>query len=474
MKRKGFFVSALVSLTLGIGLFSGITIGNKTVKEAKAEQTAWYVVGTFGGANKWSHSTGYAMTNTTGDTWVYEGLSFAANDEFKICDEEDKNWQGGWSYNNGSSSAAIKEIFTAAGDGANIVCNTAGVYDITFTKNDWHIKIEENVSETFTVTKYAVLDGVKQEEPIGSESVVEGNTYAVPSEIKKGLYTFGGWYTDVACQNAYVATVLTGDLDLYAKYTLKVTDSYFYYVTGSNSPTNNNVYSFGGTEQFGSWPGTLITNIPGVQEVHGVLNFQGTEQLIYKIPYVTTDNDTNVIINYQGSSQTSDLLLVEHTALWWISYSDTNGDDVDDNKNYHNDDAGLALDLLLDAEAKRNAVTASGGIADYSVCGISASDAASLYNRYYAMTAEQKAYVDATTTYTYNGTDTSTQTSVYYSAVMAQLKAIAVAGDQAVSGAKFIGLLENNNNVLLIVIVSAVAITSAIGLFFIIKRRKYN
>ena len=52
MKRKGFFVSALVSLTLGIGLFSGITIGNKTVKEAKAEQTAWYVVGTFGGANK--------------------------------------------------------------------------------------------------------------------------------------------------------------------------------------------------------------------------------------------------------------------------------------------------------------------------------------------------------------------------------------------------------------------------------------
>lgn len=467
MKIKRVLLTAGLSLSLGLGVFAAVAASNRNFVQAKADVTTpWYVVGKFAGVEKWSHSTGYEMTNTSGSTWVYENLSFAAGDEFKVCDAADANWQGGWSFNNGASSADIKTKFSAANDGANIVCGTAGIYTVTFTQSDWHIKIEEGSLPSHTVTKYAVYDGVLNETAIGTDAVADGETYAVPGGITKTGYHFNGWYTEAACTNAYVAKAVNADFAIYGKYTSLVADSYVYYVTGSKEATTNYIYSYGGDEQFGAWPGTKITTVANVQEVHGVMSFQGTEQLIYKIPYAKTANDSHIILNVgSNSSQTSNMLLVEHSAYWWSSDAE-----------YHNDDAGAALELILAVEAKRNAVVGVSGFADYSICGVSAADAATLYNRYYALSDDVKAYIDVSTTYTYKGTSTSEQENVLYAQIMQQLKAIALAGGQTVSGAsRTLGVAQilTNNYVWVIVLASIITISSA-GLYFFIRKRKMS
>ena len=215
---------------------------------------SWYVVGSFDGVNKWSHSTGYAMTETETDVWVKENLHFKVGDEFKVCDEEDKNWQGGWSYNNGSSNP--KTYFTAANDGANIVCAEEGDYNITFTKSDWHIKVEKY--GVAPLPKYSVdvyVDGVKR----GTEEIEQGALPVAPSAYGKG---FGGWYDDAACSAGHEVTSITAATTVYGEtynlpewmYTLDVSR-----VSTTFGSENTYLYAFDPSGNFNAaWPGVKM------------------------------------------------------------------------------------------------------------------------------------------------------------------------------------------------------------------------
>ena len=172
---------------------------------------------------------------------------------------------------------------------------------------------------------------------------------------------------------------------------------YIYYVLENNTPTNDYIYTWGGSEQFGKWPGTKITDIVGVQEVtnSGVLHFQGSEtpKLIYKIPvttgYPVGDSDfkfNNGIVG-EGGVESAARPINGHSAYWWEGPA--------------NSDAGYSIDFLVAVEAKRNAVPA-GEYKQYSVCGISESDAQSLINTYQSLgTYMQETYIDCTTVNTY-------------------------------------------------------------------------
>ena len=449
----------------------------KMAVETKAADPSWYLVGSFGGENHWSPATGFLMAEVGTNTFQRKSFPFKVNDEFKVCNDATpggSDWQGGWSYNNGDSSADIKaNCFKADGDGANIVCKKAGFYTVTFTKSDWHIKIEEVEVTSHTVTKYAVLGSTLDDEIYSPEQVVEGNTYSAPTSIALGGWVFDKWYADEACTTPFVSQTINSDLTIYAKYNLSTEcDSYFYYVVGSETVPTTHAYTFGGSSQFGAWAGTQITKVGGASEVHGVLAFEGTSQLIYKVPFASSANDTALILNDNGV-QTGDMPLHNKYA-YWFGQGYTTGSDT----------AGVAIDFLLKVENLRNAATF--GEYTTSVCGIDSATAASLWNEYYAFESGIKDMINNTTTWTYKTDavekDNHEETQISYEDIMNQLLVIAIKGGQDVQGGASSAHTQpvtfdnaTKNNITLVIIILSVAAITALGAYlFIDKKRSHK
>ncbi len=464
-------LKTLIAIALSAGgLGTAVTLGavankneNFEVANAAATISSVELRGSFDG---WG--SGIAFTKDgSGDYNLTYSLSNNTQFKIRITGGEEK-----WVGYNWSIDASQIDYDYIGNDGENFKMKSSQslVFKVksTFYSN-WgsDVSIHKNPVASYTVTKHAVLDGVLQSGNIGTDVVPSSDTYAVPSSIHRAGYHFVGWYTNSACTTAYTAGPLSGNLDLYAKYTSLVNNSYVYYVTGNTNTCNDYIYTFGGDDQFGDWPGTKITSVSGVQEVHGVIAFQGTSTNIFKIPYSTGASDTGIIIHNNSGTQTVNMSLVSHSAYWFITDSSL--------VNYHNDDAGAALDLLLAVESKRNAVSASGNIAAYSICGISASDAASLYNTYYALSSDIKTnYIHNSTTYTYDGLDKENQVDVSFEAIMAQLKALAVAGNQTVLGAPNSSILtpKNNQAVVITAVIVGILVSSAAGTFLLLRKKK--
>ena len=476
MKLKHLIPAFALTGILGLGLAVGLQT-NKEVEEVAAatEETTFYidVYSSIWGINNFDEVRVYMYGD--GNTYIWpDGSNDGKGGLTSITVESKKYWSfttEGRTYPNfivycwemnGKGNQTIDLSFASFEPGQNL---------ITIDANDnWNVKNTAtfgtlDVGSTVTVTKYGVYDGVKGSESLGEDSVVSGDSYAVPDRINKTGYHFGGWYTDEACSISYSATTISADMNLYAKYTTLVADSYIYYVTGSETATTNYIYSFGGDFQFGGWKETKVVDVADVAEVHGVLSFNGTSQLIYKIPYSTTAGDTHIIIN-SDSAQSADMPLSAGCAYWFSVNQD--GTDAA---------MGAALDLLLAAEAKRNAVTASGNILAYSICGISVADCASLYNTYYGLNETAKGYVDATTTYTYSGAydgeTVPTETAVSYGDIMNELRARALEGGQTVSGALKIG--SSNGDTTMMVVLASIAVIGVAsfgGLIYFSRKNK--
>ncbi len=480
MKFKHVISTLAIAGLLGLGVAGGIAASRGAV-EAKAatEETTLYIdfhesIWATGGSASVSN---LKVSMTDGETIVYlwnDGSSDSLGNigsvtvgevtygTFSITGRTAYPTVKVYCWNDGTAgnvaSTFTLDQFT---EGQNLITiNSGGSWDANQSITLGTL----NVGTTYDVTKYGVYDGVKAEDSIGSDTVSEGDTYAIPDRINAAGYHFGGWYTDEACTVAYAAQEINADLDLYAKYTTLVADDYIYYVTGSEEATTNYIYSFGGDCQFGAWETTKVVDVDGVAEVHGVLSFNGTPRNIYKIPYSTTAEDTNVIISDGHGNQTADLPLVPGSAY---TFSGDAGDA----------DMGAALDLLLFVEGKRNAVTAVEGLLlDYSICGISAEDAATAWNNYEALSEDAKAYVDATYTWTYagayDGENVPDETGVSYANVMLQLHAIAVAGG-AISESNMLYNVNSTNNAFVITIsIVMTGVVAAGALYFISKKRR--
>ena len=111
-----------------------------------------------------------------------------------------KGWYWDVSCSSAVSSSGVADGFSSS------TGQTATIY----------AKMEAN---DMTITKYAVVDGVKQATSIGSDTVKYNNTYAVPKGIYRANCAFGGWYTNEACTTPYTAKAITSNTPLYAKYT---------------------------------------------------------------------------------------------------------------------------------------------------------------------------------------------------------------------------------------------------------------
>ena len=230
-------------------------------------------------------------------------------------------------------------------------------------------------------------------------------------------------------------------------------DEYIYYVSDSNQTTENKIYSWGYGNQFGGWSGAKIKDLGDKEEVQGTLHFDGNDVKIYKIPYASSDYG-GFLFNYNGSSQSDNKVFVSGDAYTWAE-NDSGA-------------CGDALELLLDIEAARNAATWKGH--SWSVCGISSSDATSFCNRYNALDATGKSYINNSTTYTYTDETATDQDDISYELIMDRLSIIS---GVPVSGAnRMIRLAANSNAAIIIGVITAVLAGTGVAFFLLRKKRK--
>ena len=267
---------------------------------------------------------------------------------------------------------------------------------------------------------------------------------------------------DIICYNSYEDDGIFGIKDYYGP-----TNDYIYYVTESDNPTVDYIYTFGGSEQFGAWPGKKLTDseghpVSGVEEVtrNGVLHFQGSEtpHLIYKIEVQIgyPVGDDMFQLNNGSSSKSADRALSGREAYWWTG----NGES----------DACAGLNFLLELEDARNEAK------DYAVCNISKETATILVNRYNSMGAFiQATYIDCSKVYTYDPQDKSQQTLVSVHAIMVKLSEISgvdLAGGFRAS-TTFQGVLDSSTLMIVVAIIGITSI-STVGIILVIKKRKHN
>lgn len=346
------------------------------------------------------------------------------------------------------------------------ICGSASIPFVANTaKNRWECKdIEYDHTGTTSSMYYSFQIGDEY-----ANSVIDHDSYE-----RYGVY--GADYSACWSTFAYSGTYdfyLEAESDGYGQMFVEKhgeeKETYIYYLSESNfgeGETPNNIYAYGGAEQFGAWPGTPIASIATEVTNHGVLRFDGVyngdqSQYIYKIPVKigSSTGDLKIIINYLGTSKGSDQELVARSAYTWSSRSSYKG---------------AALDLLVEAEKVRNSVEASGDIKKYSVCGISKADASSLYEEYDDIESyEVKRYIDESYAYTYAEDGSERNELVSYAKIMERIGIIAgVLTDPSASRFSVFGF-ENNSIALIIVAVTA---TSALSftLLLVFKKKRHK
>lgn len=273
----------------------------------------------------------------------------------------------------------------------------------------------------------------------------------------------GGSGTWLRLKEAGTYDFIIADATITIKKHSPLTDTYIYYVTEEGEATKDYIYSWGGSMQFGAFPGTKITEVPEVKEVtNGVLHFQGgsDKKLIYKIPlqagYPTGDN--MFMLNNGTSEYKSDERSIMATATyWWTGPA--------------NMEATKGLEFLIEAEAIRNAAE------NHSVCNISREDAKTIVNRYNNNIGSdvRERYVDTSSTYTWTSAEMTDSTLVNYRDIIIRLASIA--GSTYVAGSSLINLGNHPNFDVTIPSILAVIVvvgTIATATLIILKKRKHN
>lgn len=480
MKLKKLIGGTILALTLALGAGAGLSLkaqqvdatgGNKTdhalyvaVKLSTVESTDYSDFNVRintkmdTGDNTWVQATAVNIGDTTtiADSTIFAGTYSELWDGIKILQIQ---------LYDGDTQLEQHEVVNSNWDTTD---RTGYLYN--YEADEWITTYTPPVITYRTITKLAVefVNGEAQEPAdwdIAADSVVDGVKYNVPGAVTKHLEHFDGWYTDTTCETPYIAQKITADLTLYGKFVRLSVDSYFYW-TDKDSTALTNVYFWGEYAPV-AWPGVAVSNYL----VSDVLSYRDQGKL-YKIPCPST-GDFKVILN--GDGQTGDIVVTPKCLVYTYN-SDGWGYSVVD---------GAAADLVARIETARNAVSASGSILKYSVCGIAPSDAQAFYNEYYAMDADTKSGVDSSCTYTYEGSydgeHVPTETNIYFYHIMLSLKKIAEDAGLEVSGSSGRIVLNPNNNVSLdstglIAIVSVIALVSisSVAVLLIIKKRKHN
>ena len=119
-------------------------------------------------------------------------------------------------------AAPTAEGWTFGGWYTEAACTNAFDFTMPITANitlyaKW---TEESVTPPVPTTYTVTFDANGHGTAPAAQSVENGKTATKPTDPMETGWTFGGWYTEAACTNAFdFATAITGNITLYAKWT---------------------------------------------------------------------------------------------------------------------------------------------------------------------------------------------------------------------------------------------------------------
>lgn len=175
------------------------------------------------------------VSTCDGETYVYFTLNGAKG-----------NWPnyttGGGVYMYRLGDAEATEVFVPSSEYANycmasVVCDEYG--NLYYTNDSGHLFCVKSQAHR---VKFNSQGGssVKDQTP------ASGSTVSKPADPTREGYTFGGWYTDEACTEAYdFSSPVAADMTLYAKWVKKAADNNG--GSGNNAGSNGNGGSGNGT-----------------------------------------------------------------------------------------------------------------------------------------------------------------------------------------------------------------------------------
>src|SRR5574344_44394 len=275
------------TMILGFGLPLGLN--NNVAVKADDDSNTWGIIGGFT-SNNWVSDVATSTYNSGTDKHVVSYI-IPQWTNFKI------RQNGVWTHAiNGTTLASVNSDYF--GDGGandyNAFAKVGGKFTFSISPKDdpaaADITVVYEEVSSYTVTKYAVVNGVKEETAIGTETVYSNLDFYPSYVLKAGYYT-ENWYTDEACTMVYENGKITSDTDLYAKYVAVTDVKYCYFTVDGWSDVK--AYSYGGQNQFGAWAdGAVLPMTDGAK-----FNNVGA---VYKATYYTEYGDTHII--FHGTS----------------------------------------------------------------------------------------------------------------------------------------------------------------------------
>ncbi|MBQ4577386.1 MAG: S-layer homology domain-containing protein [Firmicutes bacterium] len=229
----------------------------------------------------------------------------------------------------------------------------------------------EGKAVSYNGTAYVLVDGYKvtfnsnSGSAVAAVNVVSGTAVSAPANPTRTGYTFGGWYTDEACTNAYnFETLVTGDITLYAKWTQNQTSrpSSKPTTTAPTTPSEPTISTDDKTEEnaAGDKVTTTETTVKPETTVTGTTaKTEISESVADKIVEEATKSESSSVVIAPEVSETKDVDKVEVTIA--ASTVDKIGNDTTANLTVSTPVADVAIsnEGLTELAGEKEAVTVS-------------------------------------------------------------------------------------------------------------------
>lgn len=495
MKLKHVFTSLGLATVMALGVGTALAHRQKAMTPAKADADTWMINFSLGvgalngnfdedslylhtytdgvGNDKYfqmyrirSEANYFQVNATFSDSYTFDRVQF----KYTENDGAVTRWATPFSYGTSKAEHFVCVYCNAntSGDDWSFTCNS---YDGLYAKyNGDTYNFEEDPANARFVAKDVVSDESEYFTILYRVSWDFCNTILTDSSRSHFTTISTSWASMKAGTYDLILKNDNSDNGVLEVKKQETHSSYFYYVTQSNQACEDRLYTYGYNEAFGSWNATkMVKDITGVEEYFGSsddfkFNYEDGKtgpRRVYKIPLTVgyPADDKMIMCNNDRSQQTSDLDILTETAFMW-----------DNGETSTNINVARALEFVLEAEELR---ASYGG----SVCTLADTDegvldAKALYQKYDALIAPQKAIVDRCEVYTWKEDKSGEMGDVSYAHVMER---IGIIGGLVTPESNMLNISTTSTNyALTIVVISTIAIISAVGTFFIIRRRKHQ
>jgi hypothetical protein len=269
--------------------------------------------------------------------------------------------------------------------------------------------------------EFTVTNGTISGSRVGLESCVSGSTFTPTTPTyDSAAYSFDGWFSNADCTTAFTSgATQTAGITIYAKITT-IAYKYIYFGMPENATNfsidNLRVYMWGSgsTSPLGGFPGVKPSdNTLGVT-CKQAYNSTSSAKILVPDPSATSSityvlykigipdslitlagNNIGIIVSWNNGTnyQSSDLSYVENGFYW-------RNDTVAGGNGGYSADFGLGAKLAFDTYT---AITATKNVTNgnASVCGLSQSEASTLYTDYQALTGTALSLFNSCTMYQY-------------------------------------------------------------------------